>query len=149
LLDDKLIETRPISVPANETSPQVFKAEQARDGVFTVRLTVKDDLPADNQASIVSLLPKPVKVMLVTKGNRFLERALRAAPNVELVTANDLTDTATGFDFVVLDDIPPTVWPQGNVLAIHVMNTNWFENVTRIEGRELWIGNPRTRCCDT
>jgi von Willebrand factor type A domain/Aerotolerance regulator N-terminal len=134
LLDDKLIETRPISVPANETSPQVFKAEQARDGVFTVRLTVKDDLPADNQASIVSLLPKPVKVMLVTKGNRFLERALRAAPNVELVTANDLTDTATGFDFVVLDDIPPTVWPQGNMLAIHVMNTNWFENVTRIEG---------------
>jgi Ca-activated chloride channel family protein len=134
LLDDKLIETRPINVPANETSPQVFKAEQARDGVFTVRLTARDDLPADNQASIVSLLPKPVKVMLVTKGNRFLERALRAAPNVELVTANDLTDTATGFDFVVLDDIPPTVWPQGNVLAIHVMNTNWFENVTRIEG---------------
>jgi hypothetical protein len=34
----------------------------------------------------------------------------------------------------VLDDIPPTVWPQGNVMAIHVMNTNWFENVTRIEG---------------
>src|SRR5712672_169891 len=134
LLDDKLIETRPINVPANETSPQVFKAEQARDGVFTVRITAKDDLAADNQASIVSLLPKPAKVMLVTKGNRFLERALRAAPNVELVTANDLTDTAAGFDFVVLDDIPPTVWPQGNVLAIHVINTNWFEGITRIEG---------------
>jgi len=134
LLDDKLIETRPINVPANEISPQVFKAEQARDGVFTVRITAKDDLAADNQASIVSLLPKPVKVMLVSKGNRFLERALRAAPNVELVTANDITDAATGFDFVVLDDIPPTVWPQGNVLAIHVINTNWFEGVTRIEG---------------
>jgi Ca-activated chloride channel family protein len=134
LLDDKLIETRPITVPANETSPQVFKAEQSGDGVFTVRLTSKDDLAADNQASIVSLLPKPVKVLLVTKGNRFLERALRAAPNVELATANDITDTAAGFDFVVLDDIPPTVWPQGNVLAIHVLNTNWFEGITRIEG---------------
>jgi hypothetical protein len=134
LLDDKLIETRPITVASNETSPQIFKAEQARDGVFTVRITGKDDLPADNQASIVSLLPKPAKVMLVSKGNRFLERALRAVPNVELVTANDLTDTAVGFDIVVLDDIPPTVWPQGNVLAIHVINTNWFEGVTRIEG---------------
>src|ERR1051326_6619169 len=134
LLDDKLIETRPITVTSNETSPQVFKAEQAKDGVFTVRLTGKDDLATDNQASIVSLLPKPVRVLLVSKGNRFLERALRAAPNVELATANDLTDTAEGFDFVVLDDVPPTVWPQGNVLAIHVVNTNWFENVTRIEG---------------
>src|SRR5205814_5762665 len=74
LLDDKLIETRPITIASNETSPQVFKAEQSRDGVFSVRLTGKDDLPADNQASIVSLLPKPAKVMLVTKGNRFLER---------------------------------------------------------------------------
>jgi Ca-activated chloride channel family protein len=134
LLDDKLIETRPITVASNETSPQVFKAQQDHDGVFTVRLTAKDDLAPDNQASIVSLLPKPVKVLLVTKGNRFLERALRAAPNVELATANDLTDTAAGFDFVVLDDVPPTVWPQGNVLAIHVVNTNWFESVTRIEG---------------
>ncbi len=137
LLDDKLIETRPITVASNETSPQVFKAEQAKDGVFTVRLTAKDDLAVDNQASIVSLLPKPVKVLLVSKGNRFLERALRAAPNVELATANDLTDTAEGFDFVVLDDVPPTVWPQGNVLAIHVVNTNWFENVTRIDGPGL------------
>src|SRR5208283_4929552 len=25
-------------------------------------------------------------------------------------------------------------WPRGNVLAIHVLNTNWFENVTRVEG---------------
>src|SRR5580765_4109646 len=149
LLDDKLIETRPITVASNDTSPQVFKAEQAKDGVFTVRLTGKDDLPADNQASIVSLLPKPAKVMLVTKGNRFLERALRAAPNVELVTANDLTDTAVGFDFVVLDDIAPTVWPQGNVLAIHVLNTNWFEGITRIEGPAIVDWNQRTQSCAT
>ena len=38
--------------------------------------TGKDDLAADNQASIVSLLPKPVKVLLVTRGNRLLEKAL-------------------------------------------------------------------------
>jgi len=43
--------------PAGDASPQVFKASQARDGIFTLRLTFKDDLAADNQASIVSLLP--------------------------------------------------------------------------------------------
>ena len=59
-----------------------------------MRLTAKDDLAADNQASIVSLLPKPVKMLLVSRGNRLLERALRAAPNVELAIATDLTDAA-------------------------------------------------------
>jgi hypothetical protein len=132
-LDDRLLETRPLSIPAGETSPQVFVAAQSRDGVFTVRLTAKDDLAADNQASIVSLLPKPVKALLVSRGNRLLEKALRAVANVELAMANDLTDTAPGFDFVILDDVTPTVWPKGNVLAIHVINTNWFENVSRVE----------------
>lgn len=133
LFEDRLIETKSLTVPAGETSPQVFLAAQPRDGIFTVRLTSKDDLAADNQASIVSLLPKPVKILLVSRGNRLLERALHAVPGVELATATDLTDAAAGFDFVVLDDVTPTVWPGGNVLAIHIINTNWLESVTAVE----------------
>ena len=52
---------------------------------------------------------------------------------MELATATDLTDSATVFDFVVLDDVTPTVWPAGNVLAIHVVNTNWVQGITRVE----------------
>jgi len=37
------------------------------------------------------------------------------------------------FDFVVLDDVTPAVWPKGNVLAIHVVNTNWLEGVHQVE----------------
>jgi hypothetical protein len=142
-LNDRLVETRPLTIPAGETSPQVFLAKQSRDGVFTVRLTLKDDLAVDNQASIVSLLPKPVKVLLVSQGNRLLERALRAVPNLELVNATQLTDPAAGFDFVVLDSVTPVVWPKGNVLAIHVANTNWIENVRRIEAPPIvdWRSN--------
>src|SRR5215469_3272754 len=44
LLDDRLVETRPLNIPPGEVSPQVFLAAQARDGVFTVRLNAKDDL---------------------------------------------------------------------------------------------------------
>jgi Ca-activated chloride channel family protein len=133
LLDDRLLETRPLTIPAGETSPQVFRINQPRDGVITTRLTGHDDLAVDNQASVVSLLPQPVKVLLVSKGNRLLEKALRAVPNVELAAATDLTDPAAGFDFVVLDNVTPTVWPKGNVLAIHVVNTNWIESVKREE----------------
>ena len=133
LFDDRVLETRPLTIPAGQTSPQVFLAKQSRDGVFTARLTGKDDLAVDNQASIVSLMPKPVKVLLVSRGNRLLEKALRAVVNVELATSTALTDTAAVFDFVVLDDVTPAVWPKGNVLAIHVVNTNWLEGVHRVE----------------
>lgn len=128
LFDGQVIEAKAVSVGATNTVPVAFVAAQDHDGVFTVRLTAKDDLPADNQASIVSLLPRPAKVLLVTKGNRFLEKALAgSAPNVELSTATDLTDPEVKPDLVVLDDIAPAAWPSGNVLAIHVAATNWFE----------------------
>ena len=126
--DDQVVETKAITVGPTNTTPVVFVAGQPQDGVFTVKLNHADDLAADNEARVVSRLPLPVKVLLVTKGNRFLEKALAGAgPNVELATATDFTDADAKFDLVALDDITPTVWPGGNVLAIHVANTNWFD----------------------
>src|SRR5256884_9645398 len=84
-----------------------------------------DDLAADNQASIVSLLPQPVRVLLVSRGNKFLEKALKAAGKVDLAVASDVTEVKPNADIVVLDDVTPAVWPNLNVLAIHTMNTNW------------------------
>jgi Ca-activated chloride channel homolog len=134
LFETRLVDARAISLKPGETSPQIFIASQPRDGVFTVRINSKDDLSVDNEASIVSLLPKPVKILLVTKGNRLLEKALRAAPKVELASASNLTDEAAGFDFVVLDNVAPLTWPKKNVLAIHIANTNLFESWSDIEG---------------
>ncbi len=133
-LDGRLLETRAVKVPAGETTPQVFIAEQTTDGVFTARLKATDDLAADNEASLVSLLPKPVKALLVTSGNRFLERALRSVPNAEVSLAGGLAETANGYDFTVLDGVTPAVWPTGNVLAFQVAQSNWFTSVERLEG---------------
>jgi Ca-activated chloride channel homolog len=128
LFDGVLIEARPLTLAATNTTPVVFVAAQPRDGVFTVRLDVADDLAADNEASIVSVLPPPVRVLLVTPGNGRLERALRvAAPAIEVVTAADHTGAEGAFDVVVLDEVTPRVWPAGNTLAIFVASTNWFD----------------------
>jgi hypothetical protein len=127
LFDNKVVDSKSLVLKPGETSPQVFTAAQERDGVFTVRIDAKDDLAADNQASIVSLLPAPVKVKLVSRGNRFLEKALHSAPNVDLTVAADNTDAAGDFDIVVLDDVRPAVWPKPNLLAIHIANSNLFD----------------------
>jgi Ca-activated chloride channel homolog len=132
--DDQLLEVKPLNLGPKETSPQVFIASQSREsGIFTVRLNSQDDLAADDQASVVSVLPLPINVLLVTTGNRFLEKALRAASHVQLSVAAALTDRAFKYDVVVLDNVAPAVWPVGNVLALHTAKPDWFETVSKLE----------------
>jgi Ca-activated chloride channel homolog len=130
---DTLIEVKPLNLTPKQSAPIVFVANQENDGIFTVKLTTKDDLVADNQASVVSLLPRPVKVLLITAGNKFLEKALKAVPNVQLGVLPALTEPATGFDFVVLDNVVPVVWPEANVMTFNVSGTNWFTSIGKIE----------------
>jgi hypothetical protein len=123
-----------LTLSPTNTEPLVFLAPQTEDGVFTVRIKSEDHLAADNQASIVSLLPQPIRVLLLTRGNRFLEKALRgASPLVELSITSLLTDSAENYDLVVVDDLTPLVWPNINLLAIHAASTNWFNGWTTVE----------------
>ncbi|MDB6131184.1 MAG: hypothetical protein JWM04_2291, partial [Verrucomicrobiales bacterium] len=126
-LDGREINQQPLSIAAGQTVPSVFIASQEKDGVFTVSIDAADDLATDNKASIPSLISRPVKTLLVTRGNRFLEKALRAAPNVELQVSEDFAgNLVPSPDLVVLDNVVPKVWPGINTLAFHVDNTNWF-----------------------
>jgi len=126
LFDGQSIDAKPLTVKPGETVPLVFSAGQERDGIFTVRIDAKDDLAADNQASAVSLLPAPANVLLVTRGNRFLEKALHSGADARVTVAPSLADDAAKYDIVVLDDIDPPVWPKPDVLAVHVANHTLF-----------------------
>jgi hypothetical protein len=148
LFDGQLLETKPLTITPTNTTPAVFIAAQPHDGVFTVRITGKDDMPADNQASILSLLPQPVKIMLVTRGNRFLEKALKAAGKVELSIASDVTEEKPAYDLVVLDNVAPGVWPEANVLAFRSRATNWFDTAVETDAPAIvdWrSGHPLMR----
>lgn len=126
--EGQIVDVRPVTLPPGESQPIAFVVSQERDGVFTVRHTATDDLAVDNQASVVSQLPRPVRVLLVTHGNRFLEKALRSGGEVELATAEAVpAGDAGAWDFVVLDGVAPAEWPTANVLAWKVAATNWFE----------------------
>ena len=67
---------------------------------------------------------KPVRSLILLLAVTTLAAA---APNVELAVATDHGPSEAGkHDLVVLDDVVPSEWPKGNVLAIHVAPTNWF-----------------------
>lgn len=147
VFENQVVGVKSLVLKSKESSPQVFIADQPRDGVFTLRLTVQDDLPVDNAASIVSLLPQPTKILLVTPGNRFLEKALKAIPTVELAKVAALTDSAEGFDLVVLDNVTPAVWPKPNMIAIHLAHTNLFTGWNQVEAPPIvdWKSHPLLR----
>ena len=128
LFGNDLLETRTVTLAGTNTQPLVFLAPQPKDGIFTLRINTDDALAADNRASIVSLIPHPARVLLVTRGNRFLEKALRSVANAEITVVPVLADSAQGFDIVVFDDVTPATWPAVNVLAFHVVNTNLFSS---------------------
>ncbi len=131
-LDGRLVETRAVSIGPGESASQLFVADQTADGVFTAQLKIDDDLATDNEAMVASLLPPPARVLLVTRGNRLLERALRAVPNVELAVSPTASQ-GSGFDIVVLDGVAPDKWPESNLLAFAVPNTNWFAETTTLK----------------
>ena len=131
--NDQTIEARPLELEPGSTDSQVFIAPQSENGIFSLKLNRDDDLAADNQASVVSLLPKPARILLVTRGNRFLEKALNSISNIELAAVDQLTDAPPDVDLVVLDKITPLAWPTVNTLAMHVTHTNWIESANTVE----------------
>jgi Ca-activated chloride channel family protein len=131
--ENDLVEVRTVTLPASNTVPLLFFASQSRDGVFSANLSVQDDLASDNRASVVSLLPKPAKVLLLTRGNAILEKALRAVGGITVATAAMPPENTQAYDIVVLDGVTPAVWPDASVLAIHVAPTNLFPNVGTVE----------------
>lgn len=122
-----------IDIPPGGVTPFVFSVEQERDGVFTVRINRDDGLAVDNEASVVSVLPRPIKALLVTAGNRFLEKAIRAAPQLQLAVANDVNTTETKPDIVILDGVVPSEWPANNVLSFRSAAPEWFDGVGTAE----------------
>ncbi len=133
LVQDRVLESRVLDLPGGASQPLVFTVTQPADALFTVRLTTDDALAADNQASVASVPARPANVLLVTRGNRFLEKALAALPNLRATSAPAFTAPASEFDIVILDNVIPAVWPRGNVLAIHLPNTNWFDQTRTLD----------------
>jgi hypothetical protein len=90
------------------------------------RVDVDDDLPADNSAYAVVDAEHPLRVLLFTRGNFYLESALAALPGVNVVKrestpVDDLARLASTHDVLVFDGIAAPRLPPGNFLLINTV----------------------------
>lgn len=122
--DTNLFDARPLSLPAageRGYSEQAIVLERIPPGaaILRARVDVQDDLDADNEAYAQVGGGRQPRVLLVTAGNVFLEKAILADPDVRLeVTAPGGYRGQPGYDVIVLDGVAPQRVGPGNFLYI-------------------------------
>lgn len=109
-LGDQLIDVREESLKPGEQKQEILADLGNAGGRVTAKLDVKDDLAADNSGSVYLAARKSISVLLVSKGNVFLQNALSLDPRTQLTRADACpADLAKrNFDLVVFDGIPPS-----------------------------------------
>lgn len=119
--EKSLLDAREVTLPPGGESMDIFEIPEPQQPLtLTARLDVKDEFAADNRASLIILPRQPIRTLLVSSGNLFLEKALQADPNVELNSVN-LAGFAgpDGFDVVIFDRAAPPKLPEGNYLFVN------------------------------
>lgn len=88
-------------------------------GVLRARLDVRDMLPEDDQATaVIDAAPLPA-VLLVSRGNPYLEGMLRVLPVARAAETATVAPATWGrFGIVILDRVDIDALPPGNYLAI-------------------------------
>lgn len=120
-----LVDARRLFVPAR-ASADLTLADLVYDlQVLQARLAVEDMLPLDDMAWAVHVPPASGRVLLVSDGNLFLERALGALPGVDVVRLAPGSPvpaspggTEAGYDLYVADGTAIGTLPQGNLWLI-------------------------------
>ena len=131
--NDQMVGNRSLTVGPTNTASLVFSVNQSTNGVFRMHLKKDDILQVDNIGSVMGLKQRNTKVLLITKGNMFLEKAIRSIADIDLIVKSSFTNPTHKVDVVVLDSVNPRVWPSGNVMAINTQSTNWFEPIGLLE----------------
>jgi hypothetical protein len=110
-------------------SVEVFKLPLGTTGVVTAKITgPRDRFPADDTASCVVGSAEGTKLLLVTKGNYFLEKALGAMKGVTITTMmpdefaklwdQKAQQAVEPFDACIFEDTAPLAWNEGGALFL-------------------------------
>jgi hypothetical protein len=123
-VDNTRFDTRTMSLEAGAAADAQWDDLPPNARVLEARLVEPDAFPVDNTAWSIVGGDRPTRVLLVSTGNVFIERALALRSGVQ-VTRGGLNSYATeGFespyDLVVFDGVlPPDLPPASSLLIVH------------------------------
>jgi len=123
-LEEKRIVKKTFGLRAFEKKLLIFPYSGLITGTAQVTIELDDDFPIDNNAYNVMSASKDIWILLVTKGNFFLEKLLEAYPNfminsVKEIIPSSWREQTQRHDIVILDRISPPSTEKGNFLLIN------------------------------
>jgi Ca-activated chloride channel family protein len=117
--DGMLFDARRLSVPARGSADLTLTDLPYDMRVLQAHMAVEDALSIDNTAWAVHTLSVSGRVLLISEGNLFLERALGALPGIELVRLSPDQPLPTDpYDLYVYDGVVTGTLPAGNLWLI-------------------------------
>lgn len=121
-LESELVDVVPLEIAPGDKLTRVLNHTSASGGRLVARLDADDALAVDNAA--IALLPRrdPIPVVLVTKGNLFLQSVLQSIPLVDLKTVSESPQAAPAGGVLVFDRATPKELPSGRVLVVDPLN---------------------------
>lgn len=121
--DGELVAVRPLTIPPGGQQSQLFENTGFKQGLFGVRFDADDILKSDNIAYAQLEPPRAIRVLLLSEGNLFLDKALNLDPNVELFRtapgAFSAAKSGAEYDVVVCDGVAPAGLPTSNQLLFN------------------------------
>ncbi len=122
-IDRIVLFERVISFEAQEKQLLIIPYSGLINGIARATLEIDDDFTVDNQAYLSLNAAKEIWVLLVSKGNHFLEKLLAAYPNFRVNSVKEIipsswSEQTARHDIVIIDrmDFPET--ERGNLLLI-------------------------------
>jgi Ca-activated chloride channel homolog len=109
---EQLLDAREQTLAPNLRGAEVFNLPASAAGLVTVKLDNKDDLEADNSATVLLAQMTQASVLLITKGDLFLERALSLDPALNVSKAVTVPATAKSYDLVVVEGLDNLALPR-------------------------------------
>lgn len=119
--DGRLADVRPVRLTAGSDDREVWDDLPATVKTLHVVLTRRDDLAEDKSAWAIVHAAERRSIVLITKGDYFLERALVANPalRVRVVAPSAYwLPLSHGVDLTIFDGMSPTRLPSGPALLI-------------------------------
>lgn len=134
--EDKLLELKNVELAPSESSSVIFEGIDVGYKYLWAELTEDDALQEDNRAFLVTESTEPKSVLLFSKKNIFIEKALSSIKNLEVYKTDDANIAADGYDLYIFDGIMPARLPDGGSLFfINPDEANpYFKSGGTIEG---------------
>jgi hypothetical protein len=160
-LNDELLTARPLEIKAGGRQSLSLTDLPKKPGVYRARISaaqgdaVLDLFPLDDVAFAVDQEAATRRVLLVSKGNLYLEQLLASLPGLQPFRALPAADgslqiPADPFDLYIFDGTLPAQLPAGSLLFVNPASNPLFEvgapfkDMTGAQVRE----NPLTRFVD-